>query len=198
MKASKAYTDEVQQQRRDYWEDASQIKVSDLVFLDETGFNRAMVTLYARALRGQRAYGPKPPKGKNISVIGALTLAAGFMAGFSFEGGTNGDTFLWYVEQVLVPNLWPGAVVVMDNLSAHKVDGVVDAIERAGARVIYLSPYSPDFNPIEHVWSKVKQHVRAVESSTQETLHKAIQSGLKLISLEDVRNWFCHCCYCAE
>ena len=198
MKASKAYTDEGQQQHRDYWEEASQIQVSDLVLLDETGFNRAMVTLYARALGGQRAYGPKPAKGQNISVIGALTLSAGFIAGFSFEGGTNRDTFLWYVEHVLVPNLWPGAVVVMDNLSAHKVDGVVEAIERAGARVLYLSPYSPDFNPIEHVWSKVKQHVRAVESSTKETLNKAIQSGLELICLEDVRNWFCHCCYCSE
>ena len=76
MKASKAYTDEVQQQRREYWEDASQIKVSDLVFLDETGFNRAMVTLYARALQGQRAYGSKPPKGRNISVIGAIQRCA--------------------------------------------------------------------------------------------------------------------------
>ncbi len=198
LKASKAYTDEVQQQRRDYWQDVAEIKVSDFVFLDETGFNRAMVEVYARALRGQRAYGPKPPRGKNISVIGAMSLVAGFMAGFSFEGGTNGDTFLWYVEQVLVPNLWPGAVVVMDNLSAHKVDGVVEAIERAGARVLYLSPYSPDFNPIENLWSKLKQYVRLAETSTKEMLHSAIQAGLDRISLEDVRNWFCHCCYCPE
>ncbi|MEM9218319.1 MAG: IS630 family transposase [Cyanobacteria bacterium P01_F01_bin.150] len=198
LKASKAYTDEVQQQRREYWEDMAAIKVSDLVFLDETGFNRAMVEQDARSLKGHRAYGEKPAKGRNVSLlIGAMTLVAGFTAGFSFEGGTNGDTFFWYIEQVLVPTLWPGAVVVMDNLSAHKVEGVKEAIERVGARVVYLSPYSPDFNPIENLWSKLKQYVRRAETTTKEKLHDAIQAGLENISLEDVHNWFCHCCYCA-
>ena len=82
-----------------------------------------------------------------------MTLNLGFLTGFSFEGGTNGDTFLWFVENVLVPCLWAGAVVVMDNLPAHKVTLVTEAIEAVGAKVIYLSSYSPDFNPIEHLWS---------------------------------------------
>ena len=88
-----------------------------------------MVNLYARALRGQRAYGKRPlKKGKNVSIIGAMTLNDGFLTGFSFEGGTNGDTFLWFIENILVPQLWSGAVVVMDNLPAHKVQGVEEAI----------------------------------------------------------------------
>lgn len=156
-----------------------------------------MVELYARSLRGQRAYDKQPPKGKNISIIGAMTLSGGFIAGLSFEGATNGDLFVWYVEHILVPTLWPGAVVVMDNLPAHKVSGVAEAIEAVGAHLVYLSPYSPDFNPIENLWSKFKKHLRSVAARTTESLYEAVKEGLAHISLEDVRSWFCHCCYCA-
>lgn len=157
-----------------------------------------MVALYARSLRGQRAYAQQPKgRGKNISLIGAMSLKAGFVEGLSFTGGTTGDVFLWFVETLLCPLLWPGAVVVMDNLPAHKVDGVRQVIEAVGARLVYLSPYSPDFNPIENLWSKLKGYLRAVEARTPETLHEAIAQGLSLISLQDVRHWFTHCCYCA-
>lgn len=170
---------------------------NNLVFLDETGVNLAMVNLYARAQKGHRAYGKQPKaRGKNISIVGVMTLGTGFLSGLSFEGGLNGDLFLWFVETVLCPCLWPGAVVVMDNLSAHKVDGVTAAIEAVGARVVYLSPYSPDFNPIENLWSKLKGYLRAVEARTTETLHEAISAGLEQITLEDVRSWFTHACYC--
>lgn len=197
MKSSQAYTETVQRQRREYWDIIRHSKPEDLVFLDETGINLAMVALYARALRGQRVYDPQPPKGKNISMIGAMTLQAGLIAGLSFDGGTNGDLFLWSIEELLVPHLWPGAVVVMDNLSAHKVAGVAEAIAAAGARLVYLPPYSPDFNPIENLWSKFKTHLRAVGARTKETLYDALKEALEQISLDDVRSWFCHCCYCA-
>ena len=85
----------------------------------------------------------------------------------------------------------------MDNLPAHKVEGVKQAIEAVGARLLYLSPYSPDFNPIENLWSKLKGHLRAVEARTSEALHEEIAQGLSLITLQDVRNWFTHGCYCA-
>ncbi|MGB0562684.1 MAG: transposase, partial [Spirulinaceae cyanobacterium] len=114
--------------------------------------------------------------------------------GLSFPGGTNGALFLWFVETVLCPLLWPGAVVVMDNLPAHKVDGVRQAIEAVGARLVYLSPYSPDFNPIEQLWSKLKGHLRAVEARTLDALHSSISEGLHLITLQDVLHWFTHCC----
>ena len=156
-----------------------------------------MVNLYARALKGQRAYSKCPLKrGKNISVIGAMTIKDGFLTGLGFEGGTNGDTFLWFIETILVPKLCSAAVVVMDNLPAHKVQGVREAIAEAGATVVYLSPYSPDFNPIENLWSKLKSFLRSVEARTRETLHEAIKDGLQLITLKDIRNWFAHCCYC--
>ncbi len=96
----------------------------------------------------------------------------------------------------MAPQLWSGAVVVMDNLPAHKVDGVIEAIQAVGASVVYLSPYSPDFNPIENLWSKLKAHLRSVAARTRETLNDAVRDGLNLISLEDVRHWFTHCCYC--
>lgn len=156
-----------------------------------------MQAVYARSTKGHRAYAQKAPKnGKNVSIIGAITLMAGWIAGFSFEGGTTGDVFLWFVETVLVPQLWPGAVVVMDNLPAHKVEGVREVITAVGARLIYLSPYSPDFNPIENLWSKLKTFLRSVEARTYETLHDAIRDGLSLVNSEDIRNWFAHCCYC--
>lgn len=84
----------------------------------------------------------------------------------------------------------------MDNLPAHKVQGVAEAIAQVGAKLVYLSPYSPDFNPIENLWSKLKSYLRSTEARTRETLHEAIREGLQLITLKDVRNWFAHCCYC--
>ena len=128
--------------------------------------------------------------------LGAMTLEKGFLTGLSFEGGTNGELFLWFIEEILVPQLWAGAVVVMDNLPAHKVQGVREALASVGARLVYLSPYSPDFNPIENLWSKLKSHLRSVEARTREALHDAIRDGLQLITLKDIRNWFTHCCYC--
>ena len=112
------------------------------------------------------------------------------------EGGTNGDVFRVFVEQILVPCVWPGAVVVMDNLSAHKVKGIQETIEAAGATVVYLSPYSPDFNPIENCWSKLKEYLRSVGASHRDVLETALTKGLEMISLKDIRNWFAHCCYC--
>lgn len=197
MKAAEAYTEEKQRQRHHYWREIRNFKAKDLVFLDETGINLAMVNLYGRALRGLRAYDKHPlKKGKNISIIGAMTLNDGFLTGFSFDGGTNGDTFLWFIESILLPQLWSGAVVVMDNLPAHKVQGVAEAIQAVGAKVVYLSPYSPDFNPIENLWSKLKSYLRSIAARTHEALHNAVRDGLALISLESVRHWFIHCCYC--
>ena len=98
-----------------------------------------MFNPYARSAKGQRAYAPKPKKkGKNLTTLGVITLTVGWLAGFSFEGAITGDVFLWFIEEVLVPHLWPGAVVVMDNLPAHKVEGVREAITAVGADVIYL------------------------------------------------------------
>jgi transposase len=172
------------------------VRPEDLVFIDETGINLAMVRLYGRAPEGQRAYGERPlVRGKNVTLIGALGLT-GFVAAWTTDGGINGDAFIGFVEQILIPNLWPGACVVMDNLPAHKVEEVRPAIEAVGARLVYLSPYSPDFNPIENCWSKLKQHLRSVAARTRDSLAQALSDAMNLVTLEDIRNWFAHCCYC--
>lgn len=106
-----------------------------------------MMRLYARALKGERATGDRPDKkGENVTLIGAMGLN-GIVAALTLEGGTNGEVFKYFIEQILVPNLWVGACVVMDNASIHGVDGIRELIEGAGARLVYLSPYSPEFNP---------------------------------------------------
>lgn len=171
------------------------IDANDRVFLDETGVNIAMARHYARAPQGERAYASKPVnKGKNITVLGALSLD-GIQAAMTVEGSTDTDVFLTYVQSVLVPTLRPGQVVSMDNLSSHKDDRIQTAIESVGARLEYLPPYSPDLSPIEECWSKFKASLRATAARTRETLDAAITHAFTLITPDDARGWFAHCGY---
>jgi transposase len=189
----------VQSERCHYWEELRDIRPEDLIFIDETGVNLAMVRLYARSQRGGRAYAVKPENSReNITLIGAIALT-GFVGAMTINGHTNGDVFRVFVEQVLVPNLWEGACVIMDNFSAHKVEGIRELIEAAGARLIYLPPYSPDFNPIENCWSKLKQYLRSVAARSREALDSAIGKSInELITLNDINHWFAHDCYCTS
>lgn len=195
LHADEAQSERVQKLRREYWTTIGEVKLSDLVFIDETGMNLAMTRHYARVKKGQRAYSKSPyNRGKNITMIGAIATT-GFLAPFTFEGWTNQEAFLTYVKQVLVPQLWTGACVVMDNLPAHKAIKVREAIESVGAKVKFLSPYSPDFNPIENCWSKLKEFLRTQESRTREELDSSIDKALNLITDKDIVGWFTHCCY---
>jgi transposase len=156
LHANEAASERVQKLRSQYWTTIGEVPLKDLVFIDETGVNLAMARRYARAKKGHRAYSKCPyNRGKNVTMIGAIATT-GFFAPFTFEGWTDKEAFLTYVTQVLVPKLWAGACVVMDNLPAHKALKVRKAIESVGAKVKFLSPYSPDFNPIENCWSKLK------------------------------------------
>lgn len=138
----------------------------NLVFVDEAGLNLSMSRLEARALNGERAVGSIPgTKGGNISLIGALNLD-GVVAAMTIPGSTNTEVFLTYVTQVLVPQLWKGAIVVMDNLKAHHAESIRVAIEAVGAKVKFLPPYSPDLSPIEQCLSKLKQFLRSSEART--------------------------------
>ena len=162
------------------------------MFIDESGVNRAMTRLYARSLCGTRAFGSAPRNwGANVSILGALSLR-GPLEVMCVNGATDGRVFLTYLQDVLVPQLWPGAVVVLDNLGAHKVKGVQEIIEAAGARLLYLPPYSADFNPIELAGSKLKLHLRKVAARTTATLDRAISEGLATISAKDARGYFAH------
>lgn len=111
------------------------------------------------------------------------------------EAPTDAEVFLTYLEQVLCPQLKPGHVVVMDNLAVHKVHGVRQRIEERGARLLYLPPYSPDFNPIEKAWSKLKQHLRRVKARAVESLQQAISEALPTITADNARAWFRHSSY---
>ncbi|BAZ22637.1 transposase and inactivated derivatives-like protein [Kalymmatonema gypsitolerans NIES-4073] len=155
-----------------------------------------MTRLYARALKGKRAHGDRPDKrGKNVTVIGAISLR-GIVGAMTFKGGTDKFAFQTFVEQVLVPNLWEGACVVMDNFSSHKVAGIQEAIEAVGAHLVYLSPYSPDFSPIENFWSKIKEFLRSQAARTYSDLDKAITAAFEEVSFNDIFAWFKHCGYC--
>lgn len=124
-----------------------------------------------------------------MTILGAMSLR-GMIATMTIEAATDADIFLTYIEKVLVPALKPGDVVVMDNLSSHKVNGVRELIERAGAELLFLPPYSPDLNPIEKAWAKLKQLLRSAKARTNIALDQAITQALTLITPDDAKAWF--------
>ena len=152
-----------------------------------------MTRAYARASGGQRV-AEATPQGhwKILTILGALSLR-GVVATMTIEEPTDGDIFLAYVEHVLCPALQPGDVVIMDNLSAHKVTGVRELIHAAGADLLYLPPYSPDLNPIEKAWAKLKQLLRALKARTAEALEQAVAQALPSITPDNAQAWFRHC-----
>jgi transposase len=171
------------------------LRSARLKFIDESGVNISMTRLYGRAPKGQRVAGNVPQNwGRNITMLAALSVA-GVEATMTVEGATDTDVFCAYVSEVLSPTLAPCDIVVMDNLSAHKAQRVRELIEARGARLVYLPPYSPDFNPIERCWSKIKTYLRAAKARTSERLDEAIKSAFETVTESDARAWFKHCAY---
>ncbi len=169
--------------------------VERLKFLDESGSNLALTRLFGRAAPGVRVTEGVPQNyGENVTMLAALGVS-GVSAPMTVNGAVDGTVFLAYVREVLCPTLAAGDIVVMDNLGAHKVAGVVEAVEAVGARVEYLPPYSPDYNPIEKCWSKIKTALRKAKARTREALEVALKEALSQISEADVRAWFAHCGY---
>ena len=154
-----------------------------------------MVRLRGWAKRGQRAYAAAPSGTWNTTTMVSAISLDGVVASMVLEGATDGAAFEAYIEQVLAPKLQPGDIVVMDNLSSHKSPEVKDLVEKVGAEVWYLPPYSPDFNPIEKMWSKVKESLRSSAARTVESLYEAIRLALQLVTLTDICNWFASCGY---
>jgi transposase len=177
--------------RREEWKDASPaLDAEKLVFLDESGVNTGMTRLYGRGEPGVRVVDYVPDvRFERTSILSSLRLD-GEMVPIVFEGALNGEFFKEYVSECLVPTLREGDIVIMDNLTSHKVEGVVGLIEAAGAGVAYLPPYSPDLNPIEMMWSKVKAHLRKAKARTRQTLDDAIAVALGLVSQTDISGWF--------
>ena len=164
-------------------------------FIDESGAKTNMVRSHGRCPRGQRLLS-KAPAGhwQTTTMIAAIGLE-GVQAPFALEGAVDAEAFAVYVERVLLPALHGGEIVVLDNLACHKHPHIRELIESVGAEVWYLPPYSPDFNPIEEMWSKIKQILRSLAARTFEGLIEAIGIAVKQVSRQDLAGWFIHCGY---
>jgi transposase len=194
--ASQRDRPDVQEERRSFRRTVSGIAPERLVFVDETGVTTTMTPAYARAPRGERAVDSAPASWETVTVIAALGVD-GVRAPLAFPGATDTAAFLTYVEQVSVPAVPPRDVVVLDNIKPHKAAGVVAAIEGAGASVLPLPPYSPDYTPIEEMFSKVKQALRRAEARVKDELYDVLGESLRQVSLEDILGWFRHAGLCA-
>lgn len=187
----------MQQLRVDYWQAIQDVLVEDLVLIDESGVNLGLMRLFAWALAGKRAYGSRPPRGENVSLVAALGLE-GVLGSATLLGACDGLTFTAFIARRVVPHLWQGAHVLLDNGSIHKQAEIHPLIEAVGARLVYLPSYSPDFSPIENFWSKVKGILRTLGARTYQALEIAIQDAFSQVTKSDIRNWFAHCCYCSS
>jgi len=177
-------------QRQDWFDGQLDLDPAKLVFIDETGLSTKMARLRGRSLCGQRCRSAVPHgHWKTTTFTGALRLS-GMTAPMVLDGPMNGAAFLAYVEQVLVPTLSSGDTVIMDNLPAHKADGVRQAIEAAGGRLLYLPPYSPDFNPIEMAFSKLKALLRARAERSVDALWDTVGKIVTLFKPQECANYF--------
>ena len=186
-------------QRREEWSaQQGTLDFTRLVFLDESGAKTNMTRLRGRALKGERLIDTAPHgHWYTTTIIGAVRLD-GSTACMAINGATDKDIFREYVRCVLLPTLRAGDIVVLDNLSAHKDQHTRDMIEGAGAELRFLPPYSPDLNPIEKMWSKVKERLRAAKARTEEELYQAIGLALETVTPQDVEGWFRSCGYTAS
>jgi len=180
---------DVQEQRREFSAKLAGVDPRRLVFVDESGANTAMTRTYGRAPVGQRVYTNTPGHWESITLTCGLRLC-GVTAPLAFEGATNTDIFESYVEDVLVPELKPGDVVIWDNLKPHKSEEAIRAVEAAGARVEPLPPWSPDLTPIEEMVSKIKGAMRSATARTTKAVYAAFASALHDVTLEDIAGWF--------
>jgi transposase len=174
---------------------AKELDPRRLVFVDEMGTNTSLSALYAWAPKGERAHCSVPRnRGPNTTLLSSMTLE-GMGSSLAVEGATTAAVFETYVERILAPSLEGGQVVVMDNLTAHKGERVKELIEQRDCELLYLPPYSPDFDPIQEAFSKIKGMVRKVEARTREALVEAIGMALSAVTARDARGFFEHCGY---
>ena len=193
LRASEQDRPDIKAKRQDWQE--KKLNPRRFVFLDESGAKTNMTRLRGWAKRGQRAYAAAPGGTWNTTTMISAIRHDGVIASMVLEGAMDGAAFEAYVEQVLAPALSPGDVVVMDNLSSHKSERIKELVEAVGAEVWYLPPYSPDLNPIEMMWSKVKEYLRSAAARTKETLYEAIRQALHTVTTLDIHNWFKSCGY---
>ena len=195
MRASEQDRPDVAAARAQWAATAPTLDPAHLVFLDETGVATDLLRRYGRSPRGQRVPDHAPHGHWQTSTFIAGLRVTGLTAPGVLDGPMDGNSFRAYVEQILVPTLQPGDIVIADNLPSHKVDGVRDAIEAAGAALWFLPPYSPDFNPIELCFAKLKAILRAARCRSIDTLWPLLGACLSRFSATECRNYFRHCGY---
>ena len=189
--ASEQKRKDITAQREEWQEQQKTMDRNHLVFLDESGVNLNMTRRYGRAIGKARVYDYVPLNTpKNTTLLSSIRLEGGVMIHKEISGALNGTIFLEYIRNDLAPTLRQGDIVIMDNLRVHKVAGVRQAIEEKGASVLYLPPYSPDLNPIEMLWSKIKAFLREQKARDAVILLDKIQEAYSTISLQDILGWF--------
>ena len=186
------------EQRQAWFDNQPDLDPERLIFIDETGVDTKMARRFGRSPRGERCLAAVPHGHWKTTTFTAGLRLNGITAPFILEGPMDGDGFLAYVEQVLVPTLKPGDIVIADNLPAHKVAGVQKAIENCGASLYYLPPYSPDFNPIEKAFAKLKAYLRKIAARTVDALWDAVADAIQTFTSAHCRNYFVSCGYDPE
>lgn len=200
LRASEQGRADVAAERAAFAEVVKTIAPEDLVFLDETGISTKLTRLYARAPRGQRAYGTAPGHWHRLTVLGALALS-GVVAAMTVPAATDWPVFQAFLQQVVIPSLRqskPGATLVMDNLAAHRIPRARALLQSAGFSLLPLPRYSPEFNPIELCWSKFKTPLRTAEPRSLAAIEEQIVPALDIITAQDAKGWFRHCGYPAS
>ena len=198
LRASEQDRADVKQRREQWSAQQGALDFTRLVFLDESGAKTNMTRLRGRAREGQRLVDTAPHGHWCTTTISGAVRLDGSTACMAVDGATDKDIFREYVRCFLVPTLRVGDIVVLDNLSAHKDKQTQDLIEQAGAELRFLPPYSPDLNPIEKMWSKVKTFLRAAKARTEEELYQAIGLALQTVTPQDAEGWFRSCGYTAS
>lgn len=195
--------EDIKKRRYDYNEaldeglESGEINVDDLVFLDESGLKLGDTPDYARAEGGNRAVSSEPKHlGKNITLVAAISLT-GVLAAMYCTCTFNGDGFEAFVEDILIPELRPGQILILDNVGFHKLASVKQALEAVGVKVVFLPQYSPELNPIENMWSKLKSYLKSQKVKTLKDLNRFLKEGLNRITEYDCESWFDHCGYTA-
>ncbi len=195
MRASEQDREDVKLKRW-LWQKAQELMdLEKLVFIDESGAKTNMTRLYGRAKAGQRIVDDVPAGHWCTTTMISSIRLDGSTACMVVDGATNKEVFLAYVQHILLPTLKPGDIVVLDNLSAHKNQETRDLIESLGAELWFLPPYSPDLNPIEKMWSKIKAILRALKARTEKALINAIAKALEAVTTRDAKGWFKSCGY---
>lgn len=190
LKASEQEREDIATSRDEWVKFQGTVDANRLVFLDESGLKTNMTRLYGRAHGGQRCMDSSPcGHWKSVTILSSIRLD-GSTESLVFEGAVDRKIFDAYIKEALVPTLRPGDIVVMDNLRAHKSDTAYKEIRKRQAEVLFLPAYSPDFNPIEKMWSKIKQILRGIKARTEEELFVATGTALDTVTGNDAQGWF--------